>query len=518
MKIARYFCLAAIVFTLAGCYKDKGNYEYEDLIEPLVSVPWSNEVVQGETLRIEPEFEPQAPRTIDDYLLEWYIESEKVGEGLVLEIPDYQGVMGTRTNNTLLVTDRITDAKYTYSFSIETIAPMQSGWAILTDDGGQTKLHFLRENRASTQVDDVTYTPYLDCVEDLPASPKKLIEHWNARATSVLGEVAVICDQNQVWELSGDNLAKVVDLKMEFMDETFPADLNVSDIMYLYHGSYVYTKDGNMYGRKNNDMEGYHTGRYLSLPVQPTGGGMKVGFTTNVMSTGRSNQGLVYDSEHKRYIVITDYYYSDSDAGLVIPVTRYSSSVSSDVIQTIDLSNMGDVKIYGCVSHMSGYYDNPYYAIVEKEGKFYVQDFTIQSSWGSVSCTKYTLTEIQWGNLLSDDSQFIENASGTYVFFTSGDKIYYNRRNTDQPKLFESYNGVKVNTIAVDLYEYDRGVESYQLSVGLEDGRFIMYDVSLVGMNEVEEGREPIVIYEQADMGNIKSIIYKIGALPFSRM
>ena len=521
MKIARYFCLAAVILTLAGCYEDKGNYEYEDLLEPVISVPWSTEVVQGETLRIEAELEPQSPRTVDDYVVEWYIESEKAGEGLVLEIPNYQGIMGTRNTNMVIVRDKLNDAKYVSEFTITTTAPMQSGWAILSDDGGQTKLHFIRETRVMDDVNEdlvvgQTFTPFLDCVEGLPASPKKLIEHWST-SRSALGEVAVLCDQNQVWELSGDNLAKVVDLKMEFMDETLPVDLNTAGILYAFHGSYVYSQDGNMYGRRNNDMEGYHTGRYLPLPVQPSGGGMKVGFAVNVIAGYYTTQALVYDSEHKRYIVITDDYYS-SDGGELVPVTRYSSSVGEDAINTIDLSNMGDVKIYGCTPNVGGYFDTPYYAIVEKEGRFYVQDFSIEQSYGSVSCTNYTLTEISWGNLVSDDSQFIINDKGDYMFFTSGDKIYYNRRNTDQPKVFESYDGVKVTSIALDVCEYDwYQCQNWQFGVGLEDGRFIIYDVSPTGINEVNEGREPVEIYEHNELGNIKSVIYKIGTVPNSR-
>ncbi|MGV3766760.1 MAG: PKD-like family lipoprotein [Chitinophagaceae bacterium] len=139
----------AAFVTLAGCYKDKGNYSYNEPETPLVTnLDTLYKVLVGDSLIIAPEIKME---TDADLMLTWKI-SVVSGTGAVnrdvldtgasmrivfgLEPKTYTGRL-TIHNNT-------NGMKYFHNFKVESSTEFATGTTILTEENGRAQLSFVR--------------------------------------------------------------------------------------------------------------------------------------------------------------------------------------------------------------------------------------------------------------------------------------------------------------------------------------------------------------------------------------
>ena len=517
MKIIKYFVTMAVAAILAGCFEDKGNYDYKELYEPTLDYETNISFLIGDTLKNKLEITPVAPRTVDDYKVEWYVSGEKVGEGLELSIPNFT-IRSGYSSHYFILEDLVTGIQFRNSFSINATAIYESGWAILSEENGETHLHFVRGNRIIDDDDNVTgteFTLHKDVYTGLPNGPKRVVEHW-CESTSILGEIAVICENNNVVELDGDFIY-VVSLKDEFIDNTFPADLNVDNAVYMLNNSFVYTKDGAMYSRNNADPGGFHTGRYLNVPLYPGGGGMQVGFTVTSHYTN-SYQALAYDSQNHRYLVLNDDNYGNNILSLISAYDGNEDTVAGNIL----LEDMGaNRRAIACGSYLCDpyyYSKSRYYSIIkdDSDGKYYMHDFEIEVGRNTSYVTRYTQAELPWGaGKLSDETMIaVLPDEKNRVFFATGNNIYFNDKNADDPTLFKTFPA-KITAIDFDICEYSwYTFGNRQLCVALENGEFYIFDISYDAMRKIINGGEPTELFKADGLGRIVDATYKMGAYP----
>ncbi len=162
-----------------------------------------------------------------------------------------------------------------YGFTVDLRMPYTIGWAILAEKDGKTRLHFVEEhnyvdivNGRPTQLKK--YVEYLDVYrklhgEDIIGNPTKTLEYWSCES-SALGEILCI-DENpeNCFNMDGQSLFKTASLKQEFINEDLPINMEVADALYMGTVSYIVSKDGKLYSRKNDAA--YYTGRYSTVPV-----------------------------------------------------------------------------------------------------------------------------------------------------------------------------------------------------------------------------------------------------------
>lgn len=504
MRVTKYIFAAAATLMLCGCFEDKGNYDYIDLKQPEDRMDWTYYAEIGKRLEIKPDLGFPEPKTADDYLFEWYVLDEKIGEGYPLVIENYQGRI-SNWKSKLVVTEKNTGIRYFYEFMLNTSAPMQSGWLIIGEKGGKTKLDFVP---VVIKDEKPEYKLLENIIPDLPANPKKMVEHWGAK--NDLGQVAILCADNKAAEYDGKNFAKVIDVEREFIDTHYPAGFSLDDIHYMKFNSLAYSVNGDMHARYNNIQDAFQTGSYMQVPLYPENG-MKVGFTvwSRYLMSG---QGLIYDTQNNRFLVALDE--NDKSAGRVLPILTYHKDQKMEKIFPLNDIGAGNKVLACCSFPHSSYWSCFYIALIRgNDGKTYTQEFSVDvypRTSASAAKSIVERREITNGHLLGADTKMLV-CYDEYdkSFYATGDKIYYMTRTGTTLRPFADFKGVNVASFTYDVTKYPT-LANRQLGIGLADGSFKVYDITVPGINNALDDN-PTVLFDCKTMDKIVNVIHKQG-------
>ena len=496
--------ILVVVFLCSRCYEDKGNYDYKDTNVPTVlNIGYNQQfnLTVGDEILIQPDIVYEKGN-IPDVEYEWVISDEVVSKEKDLWISEYKGRSGY-LKASLNIIDKATGIKFLNPFRLVIASKYEAGFLVLSEKEGKSQLSFIREK--SKYIDGEWVEVYEDETDINPdgygVKPVRLVEHWTAD-DEIIGEILVI-NEDECLELEGADLNVELNTRDEFMDGVYPANFKPVDALYLLWNSYLIMEDGTMYGRRVVDIYGYHTGKYLDLPIVTSGGmNAKKVLRSNYL---RSNHGLIYsEDQSNRLLLIADNTQESSEyVGNISPL-EYWWYPNEDCTP---LDNMGDKKLKFAGYFTYGYKQSGYFTILQSEstGKYYMQEFVAGVSYGEADVKDFVYeAEFPGGFLLKDDSQILVCPEGTRVFFSSDNKLYHVDRWDENYMEVREYSNVQFDAKITSLCQH-RNKE--QIGVGLENGEFCILasdDRSLVDGGKIE-------YQAKTNFGKIVSSIYKYG-------
>lgn len=481
--LKKYFMLLAVILLLSGCYEDKGNYDYIDIIETKISnIEDTYTAYVGEKLVIQPNVEiTNGENSKIEY--QWRINGEVVSIEKDLDV-----IVNQRVKKGIYcdfsVKDIQTEIIEMKTFKIDVVSQFQTGWLILADNGDKSQLCYMRE-------DGVFYQDIYNSInnEYLSEDPVQIKEHW-LPWSSELGQVFVACKGAPGYsvELDGASFKKMVNTKDEFVGDNTPSDFSPVNADYVSGWDYLISA-GKLYTR--NIISGfdaqYQEESYSPYPVagdyelsewtmrgNVIFGTLIIGFDNATSSYIQVKNGGIKQFD---YVNDPNKHFEPSNMNLdILAGAATSTGFSTDRFLTIlkDKDN-GDIHLHKFL--FSGWSNKKYY---------------------STHDTTFTQKE-----LILSDSKFAICKNRPYVYFTSGGKLYqYNHDEYSDPILLRDFGENTIKEIAINT------VTNEQLGVAVSTGSgkcdFLILDVSIAGAGAtIEEHKDKC--------GEVVDILYKIG-------
>lgn len=297
----------------AGCYSDKGNYDYSttgddvvvyrlDTMES-VRLNWSYD----EKIVIEPGYKIVHDRVSEPQLrYEWNIDGQSVSTERVLSIDPLP--VG-RHAGSFSVLDAVRNIRYSTIFTLTVTSSFAEGWFILSDEGGKSLLSYLNLVDASTP-GELVRDVYGEVNEgELGSDPRKIrLVAYDGQ--SVAYEWEVLQGSGSV-SLDQATLTRTTDIDTEFVGGQAPEGFVAVDGFQRNGGSIVLADDGRVYQRDfsfYNDFPVAHSGKYGTTPVY-FDGGMDIALMNGFdhftdKSYGHIPYALLYDRLNNRLLSV----------------------------------------------------------------------------------------------------------------------------------------------------------------------------------------------------------------------
>ena len=500
MRRLQIIWILLLPFVLGRCYEDKGSYDYKEMNKPQVAgLEGSYAVGLGDELDIRPEI--TFPLNNDSGIkYEWNVGGKIISTEKNLYIPQYSGEIGT-TYCSFNIINEAENVTYMNTFNLRVSPTYSVGWLILSEKDGNTSISYIRpkeqekDGKAEYTFEEFPDAYFKNTGVILGKSPVKLMEHWCFNY-SVMGEVLVLNGEGDCVELDGGALTKKVAVKQEFIGEAYPRGFKAKDATFSFNNSYLISEDGKMYSRKSEDVGNYHTGLYGQEPVYVADSlSIKFAIPAKFMNAYHM---LVYDGYNRRLIWIA---YDTYQPGKINPLVYAADP------KFTNLGDMGDKDLVYCGYYkVSDFATSGYFALLKSDaGQYYVRDFKLYSYIFSAMVTDNYEMEFPGASLIKPDSKFLSLPLRKYFFLSSGDVLYYYDKATLEkaPKRYVGFDGVRITSI-------QSNKDNNQIAVGLENGKFYIYDIT----DKSLAGGEPQLVYEaETNFGKIVDVIYKYGTL-----
>ncbi|QHS62012.1 PKD-like family lipoprotein [Chitinophaga agri] len=419
-----YILIVVLIPVLSSCFKDKGNYDYIDLGEPVVTnLDTVYNVFTGDSLIIEPKITLPNGRTAVS--CHWKIEipleaRSEDHDGLSLRI--LYGLGANRYSATLTVRDEELGVNYYYGFVINGKTQFSVGTIVLSDEGGQAKLSFVKPD-GSVQPD--LYQSING--ESLGTNPKQLIPLRNQFYMNVTFAYWIVCGNgtNPAVKINSNDLKKMQYLKENFYEE--PGALTPDYFHTLTDGTTTAILDGKMYvGTTETAPFGTYYG-YFSSPVP---GEYKLAPDLLYSSTDKGLYYLGFDKVKRNFVRLdrTTYF-------------------GVDYTQQDSLFNPKDLKMD--LLSMEKFTESEMYAFCDSVGQTYELKFGLEFLDGKTRFRTISKRKFKGDSLLTAQTQWQASTVGTF-YFTSNDKIYrYNPLNQELRQLDANMGGKPVTMIKV---------------------------------------------------------------------
>jgi hypothetical protein len=225
--------LLAAIAAFSGCYKDKGNYDYQKINDVFISTTRDTfQVLTNDTLKITPTIAVQDPTRLR---YEWRVNpitdpANPLGPGTILVISrerDLKVQITLRPQTfpyqlVLAATDTITGVSYFKNVKLLVSTAFQTGWMLLEQKSGIADISFIGNNNKVYNNVYSTTNPG----KPLPANSFKLI---SAATQSFLGTLNMVCFDNGGYVLDNTSLAFVTDYSKMFF--TPPAVVQPKEVL-----------------------------------------------------------------------------------------------------------------------------------------------------------------------------------------------------------------------------------------------------------------------------------------------
>lgn len=407
-----------VLFT--ACYKDKGNYDYHPLAEPVITqLDTAYTAVVGDSFII-------APKVIlasgnKNYQGLWKISvpgqmgsQDYTGQELRIVF----GLGASRYPAVYIVYDSITEMKYYYKFVINGTAAFTRGTIVLSDDATSSKISFIKED-GTVQPDVYTNINH----DTLPAGALQLTMMKNVNYGNLITGYWATFKTGGVY-IDPNNLKKIRTLAQNFYSD--PGPLQVSSFIptslgvpagiinkQLYRGATETAPFATYYG-------------YMGIPLSGT-----YSLASTIIASDPDNQGYFLGFEEtKRKLVRMDWgNYLD---------TNYIVKDSAFTPKNLKMDML----------HLGRFSDNECYAFCDSAGQIRELRFGVEFRTGkdpvfhALEKRKPVIAD-----KISATTLWAESPVGVF-YFSQGDKVYrYNPLNKDVKELASAFGGKNITML-----------------------------------------------------------------------
>lgn len=460
--IAGILCMAS----LNGCLKDNGNYKYNYGNEVAITIPLSQyNAFIGDTTRVFPARKYKVPADSGSYGHEWYIDGVLYSTDSVLA---YKGVVsGLRYVNYYMIDRKNGGISFAAPvFWIFVSSPLTQGWGILYEKDGKSELGHVR-------ITNGEYFDYTDLYKqnnngaELGTGPVK-IKDFAVRGGRGLF-VMQRGGQGSV-ELDASNMKKML-LNSQAWTSGIPTGFTPTDMGFYSTSDFLVNNNGDLYSRAFNGALPY-TVPFISTPVNIPRG-IKIADIWDSFS-GTSTFAMMYDKLNKRVLRMrTNIFVTNGGVTidtLILPTTPYPANYTPP-------QNLGNWEYVwgGTFNDINTSMDAAMILRDPADQKLYYETFNyIIASTGAEKLTPKSRILFPAAPYITSSTLYAPLKSRDYLFFTSGadnDMLYYyDVKSESIVKLYTQFSS-RINTIT-------SADDSNSLAVGLEDGTFVLFDVS----------------------------------------
>lgn len=412
--------IAGLLILLTACYKDKGNYDYHPIAEPVISnFDTAYTAVVGDSLIIAPKVVLASGNTKYQGLWKISIPGEMGTEdhtGQDLRI--VFGIGASRYPAVFIVYDSITDMKYYYKFVINGTAEFTRGTIVLSDDVTASKISFIKQD--GTVQPDV-YASINQ--ETLPPGALQLTMMKNVNYGNLITGYWATFRSGGVF-IDPNNLSKKRTLAQNFYSD--PGPLQVSTFIpvslgvpvgiinkQLYRGATETAPFATYYGYMGIPLSGTYSLAPTIIANNPDGNGYFLGFEETKKKFVRMDWGNYLDSN---YIV--------KDSAFT------PKNLKMDVW------------------HLGRFSDNRCYAFCDSAGQLRELRFGVEFATGKdpiFHALEKRKTVID-GKI--NASTLWTESSVVVFYFATGDKVYrYNPLNNEVNELSTSFTGKTITML-----------------------------------------------------------------------
>jgi hypothetical protein len=493
MKIKHIFYLVIGLLFVQACYDDKGNYDYKNVNEVTIKLPKSyfNNIIMGTPVLIEPTITFKNPEDTSYFKYEWYLAANLVSTERNLNTTWNE--LG-ETYGEFRVIDTLTGCKYMVNFSIGQVTPYETGWMVLYDKDGKSKLCYIQDQNG-------VYKDFIGIYEEingegLGSSPVKMVEHYTTKKAS---EILVIQrGAPGCVEVDGKSLMRKVTTQQEFLNETLPEQFAPVDASYAGRVNYILNGNGQVFSRQA-DPTALHTNRYSVLPLSDNGKELKIQALISVVES-RAEFTVLCDATNKRLVgALTQ---SQANAGKL--VNLYLENYPEG---TIRLDNFGDHEMIYTGAYMEGQQSCEFVSIFKDlQNQYKLQAFVVNyiAVGGGLEIKNIDVPVVAGDGLFCDRSMYFLLKRRPYLFFTTGangDQLYYLDLATNKTHLYKNFEGERVVSLCANK-------DCQNLGVALEGGKFFIFDIA-----DQLLGREVKVLHSVENLGTVVHAIHKYGTL-----
>jgi hypothetical protein len=477
--------IALGAFCYQACYEDKGHYEYLPVNKVTITMPVFStlDANMGDTLYFTPTITFADPDTDPDdfeywweYMGMWGLldHHELICEGQELRfVPRLVGSQNVQ----FCVKESRTGAITTASLTINGGSVYAKGWLILREEGGETKLTYIRPDRSvpGDANSERVYVPYIDLYgrlfpgESLGSGPIALRQAFSMRGTQ---SVFYVMQENESTCFNGVSYVREIRLAQEFIGG-LPAGFAPRDYFQGNYSSMVLNADGRVYYRcpyygSNTDLFTYS---FANFPMEYQGQTLKIDrIVPNVAETACFF--IVHDKENKRFLWV--YAGSETAGGSLMPGTFTTEG------PYLDYNDLGDAEIlYSAFYNQMGSWnatvaDN--ITLYAKNGDVYVQRCQGTIGQGLSVVTSMSVNVMQNAlfsgqGYLSPATKYYQLKTRNYLFFATGNQLYYYDHRTGTPHLFYTFPA------GDEVVDMDSNPQASELGVVLTSGKFVTLNI-----------------------------------------
>lgn len=412
------------ILVLAACSKDKGNYDYISVPDPVISgLDTAYNATSGDSLIIAPVITLRSGK--NDYSCTWKISVPERAMSVDYEGQQLRIVFGlgaNRYNALLIVTDNNTKQKYYYEFVVKGQTQFTRGTLVLSNDNNRTVLSFVKPD--GTLQPDI-YTAINN--SGIPGGAMQIVPVRNQFYMNQL---------NYFWvTYSGEGTGAIqVDantlLKAKTLEENFytaPPAREVSTFLNMPAGVTTAIINGKLFLGATETAPFWP---YYGFWGEPIGGDYQLHprIITNAYEQPNAGYYLGFEKRKKQFV-------------------RFSLSNFYDTTYTVTDSLFNPKKLGMDLLYMERFSDNSIYAFVDSVGKKIELRFSVDWSEDRSRFGALGKREFPGAALLTAGTLWQSSPVGVF-FFTSNDKIYrYNPLNKEVKALDASFGGKRITML-----------------------------------------------------------------------
>lgn len=531
--------MLAGMLVLTSCFKDEGNYDYEDLNAPhwlysenslhtILARLGENVVFDASKLFV---WDKDSALREQEVRYEWIINDKVVGTGKHFEIStvDLMNAAGIKdfsqsgsggTPGIFAVVEKATGIKYMGKFQVHFSEKYTNyDWVVMTDKGSTTDVSVVSKktetvNGENIEVYNVVYDAYgaANNGEKIPGRPISM--HWAFdKHISSQGSITVITDQGG-YELMGSSMILYSKIDGEQFLDGMPANFNLlaradcdgnSDGQSA-PGTFLATQDGQLYSRLMS--KNYLGGKYLTEPYYVDEKGYKVSwFGNTIYSTPMTP---CYDEKNRRVMIASVLneqveVVDDENNKDYIFVSKANIKPLQAAAPQVAVQNMPEgteVLYLGVTNHVPNFtYGHIHYTMVynlPNESHTRVSDFAVNTRTIETNTNEKFSASFQLDNVpkLTASSKILSSGAsprsitpgtsfaGKIMYYTVNNEIYKVIRTpkAGKPQLYElkSFEMPEGVNITSNITCLALAFDCDELIVGCENGDLFVFDIKIM--------------------------------------